>query len=255
MLRVSQLMRVPVHVPKKGRKGDPRELAPADLSNVGEVHQVVFSPAGNRVVGYLVRRPDVGGMIKREDAFVALDACVAHDAGLVVTGDAGMDDDARARLGLDWNACLIWTGMDAKTSDGKELGWVSDVEFHSKSGRVSSFYVGDGGVATSLVGNLVIPADMLLGYRDGYMIVEPEAANLQLNGGLAAKAGEGYAKAKVSGRHVAAKVGKVTEHATEQGARNLGKMLGKAKKQGKKRIGQSKGMFGAFLDEYKKASK
>ena len=72
---------------------------------------------------------------------------------------------------------------------------------------------------------------------------------------LTAKAGEGYAKAKVGGRHVAAKVGKATEHATEQGARNLGKMLGKAKKQGKKHIGQSKGMFGAFLDEYKKASK
>ncbi len=255
MLRVSQLMRVPVHVPKRGRNGDPRELAPADLSKVGEVHQVVFAPSGDCVVGFLVRRPDVGGMVKREDAFVALDACVANDAGLVVARDTGMDAPARERLGLDWDACLIWAGMDAKTSDGKELGWVSDVEFHPKSGKVSSFYVGDGGIATSLVGSLVIPADMLCGYRDGFMIVDPAVARLQLNGGLAAKAGEGYAKAKIGGRNVVARVGEMTERATGEGARNLGKMLGKAKKQGKKRVGQSKGMFGAFLDEYKKASK
>ena len=237
-------MRVPVLVPKKGRKGDPRKLAPADLSTVGEIHQVVFAPEGNRVVGYLVRRPDVGGMIKREDAFVALDACVANNEGLVVSGPDGLDDDARERLGLEWDACLIWTGMDARTSDGKELGWVSDVEFYPKSGKVKSFFVGDGSIAKSLVGDMVIPADMLRGYRDGYMIVAPEAAQLQLAGGLAAKAGEGYAKAKLTGKQVA-----------QKGARGLGSMLGKAKKKGKKQINGTKGMFGSFMDEYKKASK
>ena len=259
MLRVSQLMRVPVHVPKKGRKGDPRELAPADLSKLGEVHQVVFAPSGKRVVGYLVRRPDVAGMIKLDDAFVALDRCVANDAGLVVTRSDGLDDAARERLGLDWDACIIWAGMDAKTSDGKELGWVSDVEFRPKNGKVTSFYVGDGSIATSLVGNVVIPGDMLRGYEGGYMIVDPQAAGLQLDGGLAAKAGEGYAKAKLSGKRAAAKAAEVAEVATEQGARNLGSMIGKARKKAgkatKKATKSSKGMFGSFVDEFKKASK
>ena len=244
MLRVSQVIREPVFVPKKGRKGDPRELTPADLSQIGEIHQVVFSPKGDRVVGYLVRRPDVGGMIKREDAFVSLDACAANDAGIVVARGDGMDDAARERLALDWDACLIWTGMDARTVGGKELGWVSDVEYYPRSGKVTSFFVGDGSVAKSLVGNVVIPADMLRGYSDGFLVVDEKAAKLKLDGGLAAKAGEGYAKAKIGGKQAAAKVGKAAGVAAKKGARGLGSALGR-----------TKGMFGAFRDEYRKASK
>lgn len=244
MLRVSQLMRMPVLVPKRGREGDPRELAPADLSTIGKIHQVVFSPKGDHVVGFLVLRPDVAGMIKREDAFVALDSCVANDVGLVVARDEGMDDAARKRLSLDWDACIMWAGMDARTTDGKELGWVGDVEFHPRSGKVSAFHVGDGSVAQSLVGNVVVPVDMLRGYRDGYLVVDAQAAKLKPDGGLAAKAGEGYAKAKNEGKQAAAKVGKAAGVAAEKGARGLGSALGR-----------TKGMFGSFMDEYKKASK
>lgn len=255
MLRVSQLMRVPVHVPKGGQDGDPRDLAPAALRLMGEIHQVVFSPDGRRVVGYLVRRPDAVGMIRRDDVFVALDSCVANDVGLVVAGKDGLDDAARERLQLDWDACIIWCGMDARTSDGKELGWVSDVEFYPKSGKVSKFFIGDGSVAKSLVGNVVIPGELLRGYKDGYLVVDPKAAYLELDGGLAAKAGEGYARAKYEGKQAAKKVGKAAGSAVEKGAYGLGSMLGKAKKKSKKRVGSTKGMFGAFMDEYKKASK
>lgn len=244
MLKVSTIMRMPVHAPKRGRTDDPRELAPADLVLVGHVHQVVFSPSGKRVVGYLVRRPDVAGMIRREDAFVALDSCALNDAGFVVANKDGLDDGARDRLGLDWDACILWTGMDAQTSDGKELGWVEDVEFSPKTGKVATFYVGDGSVAKSLVGNVEIPATMLEGYRKGKMIVGSEAANLALNGGLAAQVGRSYAQVKHGGKK-----------AVEKGARNLGSALGKAKKHGKKRAKMTKGMFGAFMEEYKKASK
>lgn len=237
-------MRVPVHVPKGNPEGDPRELASAALRLIGEIHQVVFAPSGKHVVGYLVRRPDVGGMLRREDVFVALDSCVANDAGLVVTDKDGLDDAARERLQLDWDNCVLWCGMDARTSDGKELGWVSDVEFYPKSGKVSKFYIGDGAVAQSLVGNVVIPGELLRGYKDGYMVVDSEAAHLELDGGLAAKAGEGYARAKYEGKQAA-----------EKAAHGLGSMLGKAKKKSKKHVGRTKGMFGAFMDEYKKASK
>ena len=259
MLRISQLIRVPVYVPKGAGKGDPQELAPADLRLVGQVRRVVFNPAGDRVVGYLVRRPDVAGVVKREDAFVALDAVVANDEGLVVGRPDGMGDEARKRLQLDWDACILWCGMDARTSGGKELGWVDDVRFSAKTGRVDCFYVGDGSVARSLVGNVVIPASMLRGYADGCLIVDAQAARLELDGGLAAKAGEGYARAKLGGKQVASKVGKAAGSAAEKGAYGLGKTIGKAKKtvksKGKKRLGSTKGMFGAFMEEYKKASK
>ena len=63
---------------------------------------------------------------------------------------------------------------------------------------------------------------------------------MALSGGVAAKAGEGYAKAKVAGKEAAEKAGE----AVAEGSRAFGKQLGR-----------TKGMFGAFMDEYKKASK
>lgn len=232
MLKVSQLMRVDAYRPKRN---------PGDLALVGKIRQVVFSPTGDRVEGFLIRQPDVAGMVKREDAFLARDSFDVCDIGLVATrGKESWGDDARARLQLDWGRCILWTGMDAKTTDGKELGWVSDVSFYPKSGRVHEFYVGDGSVAQSLVGNVVIPASMLVGYKDGYMLVAPEAAQLALDGGLAAVAGEKYARAKAEGKKVASQAGT----AMQKGAKGLGKQLGR-----------TRGMFGAFVKEYKKASK
>ena len=266
MLKVSQLMGVPVLEPKRGYSGDPKKASDKDVTLVGQVHQVVFDPKGLTVVGMLVRKPDVGGMIKRRDAFAALDSLAAHERGLVTTrGADSLDEAAIERLGLNWDTCILWTGMDAKTSDDKELGWVSDVEFSPKTGLVRAFYVSDGSVAKSLVGNVVIPGDMLVGYKDGYMLVKPGAAGLSLDGGLAARAGVGYAKAKQSGKVAAAKAGKAAGDAVEKGAYGLGRMIGKAKKSTKtgskgaakavgEQLGRTKGMFGSFMDEFKKAS-
>lgn len=236
MLKVSQLMQMPVYSTKHARSLNQGQFEEKDLVSVGKVRQVVCSPKGDQVVGLLVRRPDVAGMVKRPDAFVALDSISTCDQGLVVMRDRnkqGMDQEAIDRLGLDWDACILWTGMDAKTTDGKELGWVDDIEFDAKSGRVRSFFVGDGSVAKSLVGSVVIPANMLRGYDKGFMLVDPAAARLALNGGLAAKAGESYARTRHEGKKVAAKA-----------AKTVGKRLGK-----------TRGMFGAFMDEYRKASK
>lgn len=238
-------MTVRVYEPRHKGYGDYASLDQKGLSLLGNVHQVVFAPGGKRVAGFLVRKPDVAGMIKRRDAFLALDSFVSNDLGLVVSReDGGLDEAAIERLGLNWDACIMWRGMDAKTSDGKELGWVSDVEFSAKTGEVQSFLVSDGAVAQSLVGNVVIPKDMLIGYKDGYMVVDPSVATMALDGGLAAKAGEGYARAKLGGKK-----------AVEKGAYGLGRMIGKAKKGAKKSAKGTKGMFGSFMEEYKKASK
>lgn len=255
MLKVSQLMRVMVYMPKRKETADPKTLAANQLTQVGQIRQVVFAPNGLEVVGFLLRRPDVAGMIKRDDAFLALDSFVVGQDGLVATrGDESLDERARERLGLDWDHCILWTGMDAKTTDGKQLGWVNDASFSPKTGKVEAFYISDGSVGQALVGNLVIPGDMLRGYRDGYMLVDPRAAQLSLDGGLAAKAGEGYARAKQGGKEAASRAGKVAGGAVEKGARGLGRAIGKAKKAVKPKKG-TKGMFGAFMDEYKKASK
>lgn len=238
MLKLSQMTGVVVYAPK-GSKGK----AAGTYTRLGKVHLTVFAPNGTRVVGFLVSRPDVAGMVKRDDVFFALDAMAPVDGGVRATmGDESFDDAARRRLGLDWDSCIIWAGMDAKTTNGKILGYVNDAEFNTKTGEVTTFMVGDGSMAQQLVGSVVIPANMVRGYEKGYMLVAPEAAGMELSGGVAAKAGESYAKAKYEGKKAAAKAGKVAGEAVDAGSRALGKQLGR-----------TKGMFSSFMDEFKKA--
>ena len=94
MLKLSQMTGVAVYGPK-GSHGK----AANTFTRVGKVHQTVFSPDGLRVVGFFVARPDIAGMVKREDAFVALDAIAPCDGGVRVTkGSESFDAAARARL-------------------------------------------------------------------------------------------------------------------------------------------------------------
>jgi uncharacterized protein YrrD len=232
MRKVSEVTGKPVYVQKRGKTNK--------FERLGKAHMAVFSPEGTTVVGFLVKRPDIAGMVKRDDAFVALDALGKVDGGYrVLPGDETMDDKARRRLGLDWDRCVVWSGMDAKTTKGKVLGYVGDATFDEKTGAVADFLIGDGGVAESLVGQVRVPASMLVGYERGWMLLAPEAADQQLTGGLAAKAGEATARAKIEG----AKAAEAAGDAIDKGSRALGKQLGK-----------TKGMFGSFVDEFKKAS-
>ena len=99
MRKLSEFKGKPVYVPKKGKAGK--------FERLGKVHMAVFSPEGTRLVGFLVRRPDIVGMVKRPDAFVALDAFEPVDGGFRVTmGDEAFDDQARKRLSLDWDRCI-----------------------------------------------------------------------------------------------------------------------------------------------------
>lgn len=233
-LRLSDLTRMKVHVPR-GENGA--------LKRLGHIHMTVFDPDGRRVVGFLVKRPDVAGLVRRSDRFVALDALEQRGDDLVVIDRRwGTGTAAQRRLGLDWDRCIMWIGMDARTTKGKRLGLVSDAEFDRETGQVVSFFVGDGVVAETLVGALPIPVSMLRGCSKNCMVVDPAAERLALSGGVAARAGEGYAKAKAQGSKVAKKVDAQVSRAVAKGSKALGRQLGK-----------TKGMFGSFMDEYKKA--
>lgn len=237
MVKTSELVGQKVYVKKAGFKGEVK------LAKLGKVHFAVFTPSGSRVVGLLVKRPDVVGMVARDDVFVALDAVKLSDEGLLVSREkAAFDQEARERLGLDWDRCIMWTGMDARTEDGADLGFVNDALFNMDTGSVSHFLLGDGSIAQSLVGSLEMPASMVRRYEKGYMIVDPAAAKLHLSGGAAAKAGEVTARARVKSAQTARKAGKAAGKAVDKGSYALGKQLGK-----------TKGMFSSFMDEYKKA--
>ncbi len=231
MTKVSELTGLRVLIHKKTKTAKDGTVTDKYLK-LGKVHNAVFSPDGKRVVGLMIKRPDAVGMIKREDAFLALDAYRRMDEKtlLVTRPDDGMDVAAQRRLALDWDACLIWSGMDAKTVGGKSLGYVSDAEFDEKDGRVARFLTTDGGVAHALIGSFVITPDMVRGYSNGAMVIDPGNAQVQLDGGLAGAAGEGYARAKAGASEVGKKVGAVAGEAVDKGSFALGRALGKAKR-------------------------
>ena len=137
MLSINDLYGRKVYVPKKAKKKKDAEPDEIKLKKLGKVHMAVFSPDGREVVGFLVTRPDVVGMVKRADAFLAWDSFRILDDGTLclIREDDGLDDAARKRLGVDWDSCVMWEGMDAKTASGKKLGYVSNADFDAKTGQ------------------------------------------------------------------------------------------------------------------------
>lgn len=230
MLKVSELVGRRVLLAKKPKTAKDGTVTER-FQKLGKVHNAVFSPSGKLVIGLMVKRPDVAGVVKRDDAFVALDSFALEGANVMVTRpEDGMDAAAVRRLGVDWDACIIWSGMDARTVDGKPLGYVSDAEFDEKNGRVQRFSTTDGGMARALLGSFVIRPEMVVGYRDGYMVVDTGGRTVELDGGLAGAAGEGYARAKAGAAQVGKKVGAAADKAVDKGSFALGRALGKAKR-------------------------
>lgn len=210
---------------KKQRKND----QPADPKKIGKVHNLVFS-ADSRVVGVMLKRPDIAGMVKRDDRFIPLDALKFVDAGVICRGEKGdFDKDACKRLSLDLDHCIIWGGADVYCESGKFLGYVMDARVDVETGEVDCFCVQEGSAASSLVGTFDIPAAWVIRYDRGRMIVKDQAAKIELSGGLAGKAGEGYAAAKEGAKQAASKAGAAASVAVDKGSHGLGKVIGKAK--------------------------
>ena len=254
---------------KDGTERDPRKM--------GKIHYPVFTPDGDRVVGFMVSLPDIAGMIKQDDSFVSLDAFDSLEGDLVVPNESEYYDRAAAkRLGIDLDSCIIFTGMDVLTKSGEKMGYCSDAEFDEKTGAVKSFILTEGSASTALIGNRELPASYLLGYRNGNVIVKDEAAQLEFSGGAAAKAAEVSVKASAGMKKATETIDDKGSEALDKGSKALGKQLGKAKtaidknaapaaekgsealekgsKALGKQLGKTKGMFSSFVDEYKKAA-
>lgn len=241
-----KIYRMPVDAKRTRKDGTPR-----DPKKIGKVHFPVFSPDGLRVVGFMVSPPDVVGMIKQPDRFVARDVIRIYE-GVFAVPDAKDSFDAAAakRLGVDLDACIIWTGMDAVTVSGKALGYCADAEFDPKTGKVSMFSLTSGMAASALVGTIDMPASYLKGYSNGAMVVDDEAANIAFSGGVAAKAGEASAK-------IGVKVRSGAESLDQKGADAIKRSSATMEKGGRalgKQIGKTRGMFSNFANEFKKAS-
>lgn len=228
---MGQLVRTRVFVPGKVSRKQAKAGEQPEPKRYGKVHNLVFSPDSRHVVGIMVRRPDVAGMVKQDDRFVPLDCIEFHEGGLLCAGTKeSFDGEACKRLGLDLDSCIIWEGADVICESGKFLGYVMDASFDVATGDVDCFCANEGNTAGGLVGYFEIPAAWVVRYDKGRMIVRDAAADLELSGGLAAKVGEGYAHAKDEAKKATAKFDDAAAKAVDKGSRGLGKMIGKAKR-------------------------
>ena len=255
----------------KKKKGE--ELT--ETHKYGRIRACVFHPKEKRCIGFLIKRPDLLLMFHRPDSFVPLDGIELVEDGVQLLDDAACSGEAACRkLGINWDDCVMWLGMPVCYANGEQLGYASDVAFDLYSGKVASIRVDEGATAAALLGRKEIPAKLILGFKRGLgtallqyyqseeggeegepptgaLLVSDEVKTLSSQEGLAAKAGrltgevQVKAKEKVEAvKPAAQKAAKATGEAVNKGAYATGKQVARAK-----------GMFGAFIDEYKKASK
>ncbi|MGI6590089.1 MAG: PRC-barrel domain-containing protein [Eggerthellaceae bacterium] len=253
MLTVSQLMNDKVIVPR-GRKQKERRI--------GKVRRFVFHPREKRCIGFIIKRPDAALMFKRKDLFVALDRIKIIDDEIHVDGaEDSMGGRAVKRLGVKWEECVLWMGMQVVAENGEILGTVGDVAFDGKTGRVDSIELDNGATARALLGKATVPASYIKGFRfgvgsrlSGYqdevaddeddedaeeleeedlgaILVSNEALALEPEGGLAEKAGRASVVAKVKGREAVEKAKVVGADVAEKARAKTAESAAKAKDQ------------------------
>ena len=245
-----------------GKKGTKR---------IGKVRRFVFHPQEKRVVGFVVKRPDLLWMFRRKDLFVAVSGYEIEDGRIVVSNDPAATNRAACKaLGVDWDACVLWVGLPVMTEDGDALGVVGSVTFDRKTGVVDSVTTDSGATANALLGKREIPASLVKGFRRGMgaalaqtgaegeeseevvlgaILVAEEARDIAVEGGLAEKAGEATAVV-VDKAHTAVDKAKPVASAA---AKKTGEVVNKGAYATGKQIAATKGMFSGFKEEYDKA--
>ena len=245
-----------------GKKGTKR---------IGKVRRFVFHPKEKRVVGFVVKRPDLLWMFRRKDLFVAVSGYEIEDGRIVVSNDPAATNRAACKaLCVDWDACVLWVGLPVMTEDGDALGVVGSVTFDRKTGVVDSVTTDSGATANALLGKREIPANLVKGFRRGMgaalaqtgaegeeseevvlgaILVAEEARDIAVEGGLAEKAGEATAVV-VDKAHTAVDKAKPVASAA---AKKTGEVVNKGAYATGKQIAATKGMFSGFKEEYDKA--
>lgn len=244
---------------------------PEAIKRLGKVRHCVFHPIQRRFVGFIVKRPDLLWMFHRKDVFVAYNGYDVVDGRILVLQDAGATDKGACKaLGVDYDDCVLWAGLPVIGEDGTVYGTVGDVSFDPKTGEVRFLAVTQGATANALLGVREIPGSMIRGFRRGIgtalsvngqadaenpelgaILVSDEVAELAVEGGLAAKAGEATA--------VVADRARETVEAVKPAVSTATKAAGKAVNAGAfatgRQIKRASGMFSAFKEEYDKARK
>ena len=227
----------------------PKKNDPDALKKVGKIHAFVFHPKKAKLLGCLIKRPDLAWMFRRGDVFVSTDGLEFIDGDIVFSETSGSyGREAEKRLskehGIGLDDCILWVGLPIMTENGDALGLIRDVEFDIATGNVTAIVAAQGATADTLLGARRIPARMIRGFRRGKgarlsdapmsdsaekegeafgaFVVSDEALGVDTVGGVAEKAGAATAvigdKTKKTYRKVVAQAGPLKEKAVEQTA-------------------------------------
>lgn len=164
----------------------------------GRVRNVIFHPSKPQAVGITVKRPDLLWMIKRKDRIAALDKVSRTESGdilIELMDNEAWDSGAAKRLGFSLDECIIWDGMSVRNLDGADLGAISNITLADDL-KIESVDVSSGGVTRALLGSADITAEKLRGYdvNAQAIVADVNPEDVVVNGGVAAKAGEAWAK-------------------------------------------------------------
>ncbi|MDO4532246.1 MAG: PRC-barrel domain-containing protein [Coriobacteriia bacterium] len=248
LLSIGELLNKKVFVAHKKKEDTYRRI--------GKVRRFVFHPTEKRVIGFIMKRPDMAMMFHRPDQFVAIDRIEVVEGGIIVE-DApdSFDQKACKRFGVEWAKCLLWLGMEIVTESGETLGRVGDVTFEPNTGRVVCLRRDEGATARWILGVEEVPASMIRGFRFGVgsqmadyendeaeaeetdtpeeevenfgaIVVLDSVRDLDSHGGLAEKAGAASVRAANKGKEA-------LNRAKEQGA----EMAEKAKEAAREKTG------------------
>lgn len=259
----------------------PRKQDPDSVKKLGRIRSFVFHPKKAMVVGFLIKRPDVALMFRREDMFVAYNGFVVFDSdqAIVVRDEAWAKGAGACKaLGIKLDDCVIWQGLPVMTQDGQKLGYVGDVIFSSDDGAVLQLTISQGSTANTLLGQRTVPGSAILGFKRGIgealsadggasdagelgaLLVDDSARAADMTGGIAEKAGAGTAIAKDRATKAYRKVVKKAAPAVKEAggaASKAAKVAGKAVNAGVyatgKQIGRAEGMFSKFKENFKSA--
>lgn len=267
---------------KKVRMSAPRKNDPDNTKKVGRIHAFVFHPRRAQLVGYLIKRPDVALMFRRDDMFVAFDGLEDIDGTLVVKDDPAFAGRTATKAlkkteGITLDDCIIWFGLPVITPDGVTLGVAENVEFDAQTGQVLFLELGQGATANTLLGRRRVPASMIRGFKRGQgarlyltddddpeslgaLVVDDAALSLEAEGGVAEKAGTATAvatdKAKRTYKKVVRKASDVSRKA-EPKVKEATKAAGEAVQKGVfatgRQIARTEGMFSNFKKEFQRA--
>lgn len=253
---------------KKVWVGRPTKNDPDLVKKTGKVRAAVFHPTKKRYVGILVKRPDIALMFHRTDMFVAFNGYDIIDGDIVVRSDnSAIDKGACKALGIDLDDCVLWVGLPVMCEDGTNFGLVDNVVFHPQSGDVEMLEVSQGATANTILGKRYVPADAIRGFKRGigtklYMtddsedpesfgaiLVDDSVKDINVQGGVAEKAGAATAVATDKVQRTVVKVKPKVKEATKAAGDAVEKGVYVTGRQ----IGRTKGMFSSFKEEFNKA--